>query len=231
MKVAVVMMVRDEADIISPCILHWKQLGVTDFYICDNASQDETPNILKRFPTRFEKLNFRLSYEPATDWPGRRVINALKDQAVDDGFNWIFPADADEFLEIPFDDIKDWIKSLGCDKGWGELPYLNILPSGSKYWQRPQKKAFGVIDKSMTICMGNHLIEGVPPTIEVLGGHYSHYSIRNFEQFRQKMLNYMVAFSKNGFNDHPHAENFRKWQERGEDFILELWKEVTSTTA
>lgn len=230
MKIAVVMMVRDEADILGNCLHHWEGLGVTEFYICDNASQDETPNILKRFAAS-KNLNVRLSYEAATDWPGRRVINALKDQAVDDGCTWIFPADADEFLDIPFVDIKDWIKSLECEKGWGELPYLNILPNGQRNWQRPQKKAFGVIDKSMTISMGNHVIEGVPPTIEVLGGHYQHYSIRSFPQFRQKMRNYMVAFSQNGFSDHPHAESYRKWQDHGEDYILELWNEVTSRKA
>ena len=226
MKPAVVMMVRDEADILEHCLHHWEGLGVTEFNICDNASQDETPNILKRFAAS-KKLNVRLSHESATDWPGRRVINALKDQAVDDGGDWIFPADADEFLDIPFASVEDWIKSLECDKGWGELPYLNILPNGKKNWQRPQKKAFGVIDKSMTISMGNHLIEGVAPTINVLGGHYQHYSIRSYEQFKRKMENYMIAFNQSSFKDHPHAVSHKLWQEHGEDYIKQLWEDLT----
>ena len=228
MKPSVVMMVRDEADIIIKCLHRWVVVGVRDFFICDNGSVDGTLEKLKDFG-KLPLINLRLSQDPATDWPGRRVINSLKDKAVDEGFNWIFPADADEFLQIPgFYNIQDWIKVTGADSGWGELPYLNILPSGIRYWQEPHKKAFGVIDKSMTICMGNHLIEGSTRSIDPIGAYYEHYSIRTFSQFRQKMLNYMVAFSKNGFSDHPHAENYGKWQERGEGFILDLWNEETS---
>lgn len=226
MKPAVVMMARDEADIIVRCLNHWKKLGVNDFYICDNGSVDNTQLALIAF-REWAKCNVRLSHESATDWPGRRVINALKDQAVDDGCDWIFPADADEFLDIPFVSVEEWIKSLECDKGWGELPYLNILPNGKKNWQRPQKKAFGVIDKSMTISMGNHLIEGVPPTINVLGGHYQHYSIRTYEQFKRKMENYMVAFSQTSFTDHHHSVSHKLWQEQGEDYIKQLWSDLT----
>ena len=45
MKPAVIMMFRDEADILGKCLDHWYNLGVLDFYLCDNGSIDESLKI------------------------------------------------------------------------------------------------------------------------------------------------------------------------------------------
>jgi hypothetical protein len=225
-KPAVVMMVRDEADIIDKCIMHWATLGITNMYVCDNGSVDGAFDKLAWW-SRDYNINLRLSQDLATDWPGRRVINGLKNQAIDDGFNFIFPADADEFLQIPTGvSLEDWLDSLD-PVGYGVMEYLNIFPDGKKEWHTPQKKAFGYITKDMDISVGNHIVEGVEPTMDCHGSYYEHYSIRSYPQFKRKMENYMIAFSKNGFDDHPHAESFRKWQIHGESFLIQRWKELT----
>lgn len=216
---AVVMMFRDEADILAECLQHWQQLGVQDFYLCDNGSQDSSPEIVS---------NFMVMSDPATDWPGRRVINSLKERAIEDGCNWIFPADADEFLQLPNSlNIFEWIKSLGAVSGWGEIPYLNIMPDGSSNWQEPQRKCFGVITKDMTISMGNHIVEETGATIKAHGVYYKHFSMRSYPQFKKKMENYMTAFSQTQFHDHHHSVDFKLWQEQGEGFLVRKWRELT----
>lgn len=227
MKIAVVMMVRDEADIIDKCLTNWRCLGVRDFYICDNGSIDGTWDVLTDFRMG-EISNVTLSTSNKTNWPGREVINGLKDRAIDDGCDWIFPADADEFLQIPgYNNLAHMIDETGAKSGWGELPYLNILPDGRREWQRPQKKAFGLIGKGQMICMGNHLVEGIEPTIKDHYCYYEHYSLRTYPQFKRKMENYMTAFSQNGFSDHPHAVDFHTWQVEGEAFLVRRWIELT----
>lgn len=230
MKPAVLIMFRDEADILGKCLEHWHSLGVRDFYLCDNGSVDNSFHIAKDF---FKAHPARHIIQECwqTDWPGRRVINDLKNRALADGCDWIFPADADEFLQLPdgCDTVQDWLKlPWKVRRGeWAELKYLNILPDGREEWQEPQKKCFGLLTNKMTISMGNHLIEGEIPTFGT-DAHYRHYSLRAYPQFKRKMENYMTAFSQNGFPDHHHAESFRRWQVEGEPYLQNLWTELTS---
>lgn len=237
------MMFRDEADILGRCLEHWYNLGVRDFYLCDNGSTDESLEIAQRFI--YEMSLYQPSeigviiQDPATDWPGRRVINDLKNRALADGCDWIFPADADEFLQLPDgEDLPGWLSKFEDLNhgpkfpGWLELPYLNVLPDGREEWQNPQMKCFGKLSKDMTISMGNHLIENVQPAARLMAwdesnAHYRHYSLRSYPQFKRKMENYMVAFSQNGFPDHHHAESFKIWQVDGEAYLQRLWTELT----
>lgn len=228
MKIAVIMMVRDEADIIEPTLSLWDFAGVRDFYICDNGSEDETVELIEAWHEENAHCNLSITNESATDWPGRRVINGLKNQAIEDGCDWIFPADADETPVFPEGmQISEWIKSLNVESGWGEMPYLNIMPDGQMNWQEPHRKAFGVITKEMTISMGNHLVEETPATIKAHGAYYRHYSMRSYPQFKKKIENYMKAFNQTKFQDHPHAVDFHLWQAEGEAFLMRRWEALT----
>jgi hypothetical protein len=228
MKPAVVMMFRDEADILGRCLDYWYKLGVRNFYLCDNGSVDISRAFAFDFFRVRTSVHGCLIDEPATDWPGRRVINELKTRALADGCDWLFPADADEFLQLPegHDTIQEWLQAYGPGPGWGELPYLNILPDGREEWNDPQRKAFGVFQKDWMVSMGNHLIEGVAPTLAT-GAYYKHYSLRSYPQFRRKMENYMTAFHQTQFQDHHHAVDFHHWQAEGEAFIQRRWTELT----
>ena len=229
MKPAVLMMFRDEADILGKCLDHWYNLGVLDFYLCDNGSIDESLKISHEFSARRWRARVSIIQDTATDWPGRRIVNEMKNRALADGCNWIFPADADEFLQMPYGlgNIYTWLMDYPQETSWGEIKYRNMMPDGTANWQEPQRKVFGWLTEEMTISMGNHLIEGVAATIDDVGAHYHHYSLRSYPQFKRKMENYMIAFSKNGFPDHHHAESFKIWQVEGEAYLQRKWTELT----
>ena len=237
MKPAVIMMFRDEADILGKCLHYWYKLGVRNFYLCDNDSVDDSWTIAKDLNFIHPDADVYLTFDFATDWPGRRVINELKNRALADGCDWIFPADADEFLVLPEgEDLSGWLRGLERRakpdwKGWIEISYLNVLPDGAEAWQEPQRKCFGKLTPEMTISMGNHIIEGVAESATLVKSktlaHYRHYSLRSYPQFKRKMENYMIAFSQNGFPDHHHAESFKIWQVEGEPYLQRLWTELT----
>lgn len=221
------MMARDEADIIKQSLSAWIAQGVEHFYLCDNGSEDDTLKIMRETVPSAHIIE-----DHATDWPGRRIINHLKSVAIDDGCDWIFPADADEFLQIPPSlDIHGWIESLGDVHGWAEVPYLNVINGRAYKWQEPQRKCLGKITMQMTICMGNHMIEESGPSFKAHGAYYMHFPFRSFEQFRKKTINYMLAFSQTQFQDHPHAIDFIHWQREGEEFLQNRWHELTGLTA
>jgi len=223
MKVAAIMMFRDEEDILAKCLAHWQRLGITRFFLCDNASVDASDIIAKQFCDD-------VMFDSRTDWPYEN-INILKNRAIATGHQWIFPIDADEFLHLPegFATIQEWLSMYpNPTPAWGEMPYLNHLPNGHTYWQDPHKKAFGRLSPGWRIGPGNHHIEGVQPTLGPMGAFYDHYSIRSYEQFKKKMLNYMQAFkNKSGWAAHPHVANWERYQREGESFLEEHYKELT----
>ena len=227
MKVAVLMMFRDEADIIGKCLEHWYSLGVRNFYLCNNGSSDESLDIANTCMNNYYDVSGGSITDLATDWPGKRVINSLKEMAINDGCDWLFPADADEFLCLPEGHtLESWIAQYPTIPAWGELPYLNILPNGREYWQEPQRKACGYIDYCMTVSMGNHLIEGVAPILGMGGAYYKHYPVRSYEQFKRKLTNYMIAFHQSQHQDHPHAQAYKVWAVEGEQYIQNRYQSM-----
>lgn len=219
-KSALVMMFRDEGDILERCLQHWINCGIDTMYLCDNGSVDNSPAIAKKYTEN-------VVHDGRTNWPGREVINKLKAQAIKDGYEWIFPVDADEFVHLgEFENINQWISTYPDKYGWGEVKYLNILPNGKSDWQEPHRKCFGKLKADWTICMGNHFIENAPHTLDSKGVYYEHYSLRTFEQFKQKMINYMTAFHQSPFQTHPRAVDYHNWKRDGDEFLMSRWNSL-----
>lgn len=216
-------MFRDEADILNEFFTHWSNVGVTDFYACDNGSKDNSYDIALKYCKVLIK-------DSRTNWPGREVINSLKTIALEK-HQWIFPVDADEFIQLPeqYQSIHDWLDTYNVDDyAWGEVKYLNILPNGYKEFQEPHRKVFGKLKSDWMISMGNHIIESIKPTLSSKGVYYNHYSLRTFDQFKTKMINYMTAFHDSAFQDHPHAVDYHLWKEQGDEFLLNRWNTLTN---
>lgn len=227
--IAVLMMFKDEEDIIGKCIDHWAGLGVDAFYLCNNLSTDNSP---------FEVLNAQLrnccqittTHSIREDFPQREMINYLKGLALNDGHQWIFPIDADEFLslnEVPCFSIKQWLQYL---PGWtyggfsyGQYKYINRMPNGV-YWEEPKhKKAFGKISPFWNISIGNHEIEGVAPTLHDGGAYLNHYQYRSYDQFKRKKINFFKTFEKAGYLDHKFVKEYRLYQKHGEAYLEQMW--------
>jgi hypothetical protein len=124
-----------------------------------------------------------------------------------------------------------FLEQLSQDYCAYEIEYLNILPNGKIFVQQPQKKVFGRLNPDWTISMGNHLVENRQPDVmplSVYHPHYLHYSIRNFEQFKRKMVNWWTAFHNSPHQTHPHAEHYRNWQAQGDQYIQKVYDECLS---
>jgi len=225
MKAAVIMMFRDEADILEACFYHWHEKGIRNFYLCDNGSKDDSFAIAEKTMKAFrDDTYYHLEKEPATDWPGRRVINRLIGVAQQNGCDFFFPADADEFIFGDISNLGEWINGYW----WASMKYLNVLPNGREYWQEPHRKAYGKFAPEWMVSMGNHLIEDVQESFSDDVIYYRHYSMRTYEQFRNKMINYMEAFTQTQFQDHPHAQDYHRWKQEGEQFFVDRWNALTT---
>ena len=228
--IAVLRIFKDEEDIIGKCIDHWAGLGVDAFYLCNNGSTDQsTECALHSIHTN--KADYSLIHYGATDFPQRKMINILKDIAIKDGHQWLFPIDADEFLNIGdagFQNIQQWLLSLS--ETWtfggftyGQYRYLNRMPNGMTWVEPEHKKAFGKISPLWNISIGNHEIEGVAPTIPDGGAYLNHYQYRGYEQFKRKKITFFKAFEKAGYLDHKFVKEYRLYQKHGEAYLEQMW--------
>ena len=79
--------------------------------------------------------------------------------------------------------------------------------------------------------MGNHVIENCGPTLDPQRASYEHYSLRSYPQFRRKMENYMKAFAQLPYKDHPHYQDYIRYQTEGEQLLIERWEALTGLPA
>jgi len=223
--IAVLMMFKDEEDIIGKCIDHWSRLGVDQFYLCENGSSDKSLEIVRSLPVPYKML-----YSNASDFPQRKIVNELKAMAIKDGHQWLFPIDADEFLnlgDVGYTCIRDFINarhhSLFPPHYVCQYQYKNIMPNGASWVEPEHKKVFGKFKPEWNISIGNHQIENVNIFFEIESIWLDHYQYRSYEQFKRKKLTFFKAFEKAGYLDHKFVKEYRLYQKHGEAYLEQMW--------
>ena len=94
--IAALLMIRNEEHIVATCIGHLlNTVRVDRIYVTDNGSTDGTPDILRRIAKRTNRVV--IDTDPG-DFRQGEIITALARRAMADGFTWLLPTDADEFL-------------------------------------------------------------------------------------------------------------------------------------
>jgi hypothetical protein len=227
--IAVLMMYRNEEDIIGQCIEHWAGLGVDEFFLCNNLSTDNSHEIAVSTLVKCGKQAYHLeAYEDV--FPQRYIVNYLKTKALEAGHQWIFPIDADEFLCLNatgFETLKGWIMDRNTTEGgyiYGQYRYKNIMPNGVSWFEPEHKKCYGRFSPDWNISIGNHEIEGIKTTVWDDGGAYlNHYQYRSYDQFKRKKITFFEAFEKAGYLDHPFVQQYRLYQKHGEAYLEQMW--------
>lgn len=224
--IAVLMMYRNEEDIIGKCIEHWAGLGVDEFFLCSNLSTDNSHEIAVSTLAKCGKQGFHCAITKE-DFPQREAVNYLKTKAIQFGHQWLFPIDADEFLclnETGFKDIREWLahsnfKNYCC----GQYRYKNIMPNGVSWFEPDHKKVYGRLNPDWNISIGNHEIEGVSATLPDQGAYLNHYQYRSYNQFKRKKITFFKAFEKAGYLDHKFVKEYRMYQQHGEAYLEQMW--------
>lgn len=212
-KIAVVSMVRNEADIIAEFV-EWT-MGFADvMYIADHDSDDDTVSILTRLAANHDII---LSHVNGTAQIQSEVITSLARKAMSDGADIIVPLDADEFLmadtsdtevlpEVIHSDVRAALDRLE-PSGAYSLRWVRFVPqaSGGMLLSRPalrerapeplSKVVIGanlLADPDVRIAQGNHniVIDKEPPvrltTVPVTGLYIAHYPWRSHIQAARK---------------------------------------------
>ena len=213
LDIAVVMMVKDEADIIGQNLDWLYFLGIRKFVIIDNESKDGTSDILTAFRQGHIDLEMLVVFDP--------IVRLIQSEKTTGAFQfainiwpsckWVFPIDADEFL-IPQRGFQP-LHELGAEFDGIILPKVNHfilrgddpgsevgkspfgrMPLRTGKWALPPKIALRA-NATYQISQGNHKIlrtDGVASRYAQAGAadmFYREYQVRNYQHFRTKVTN------------------------------------------
>ena len=235
-KIAVVTMVKNEIDIIDDFLAH--HLPIVDrIYVADHLSSDGTFELLQA-RARTEKRIRVLRFDYEQHFQGA-VVTAVSRQAVDDGADWIFPLDADEFL--PFREGEALRSAVrAADSEIVTLAWANLVPEplpesvGPVDWSRPfltlpdfpasTKTAFSAelvrLHKDFVVGEGSHHVSfrGKGPTSRPRMSSLVHLPIRSLQQAHSKFRSgaaSMAAIHRREAKLGSHWDVFTKVYEGG----------------
>ena len=231
-KISMVMMVKNEEDVIEENIRFHSKIGVDNFVILDNGSTDNTTDILKALQKEYEIV---LDYNPSKAYKQKEWMTRLAKKAKK-LFNpdWIINNDADEFWRpIGAESLKEVLNFKG---GVLQVPRSNmILYEGLKTWKNSEFRVanqiltredyenlnimLGKIGRKTIINphgyiktgAGNHNAEHIAfwKKQEFRKIHIYHYPFRTYKQFENKAKLYVEVLKAN-----PNAKigpHVKKW--------------------
>jgi glycosyltransferase involved in cell wall biosynthesis len=240
------MMVRNEADIVTPVLDHHLAHGVDHIIVTDNGSTDGTAEILAGYEQRGL---IDLRYDASHRKQQSPVVTAMARDAHERyGADWVINVDADEFF-VPLDrrrtlaevfaELSPEIVSFTAPvtnligpparRGTGlqRLVYRDHRPV-SELEQRgllsqPIPNAVHIGHPEVVVGQGNHLVslpsQGAPP--EELGIEVLHLPWRSWEQFRSKVDMAGRGYESNpGIIPGPDHHGMRDWARLQNETLL-----------
>ena len=133
MRVFGVSLVRNEADIIRPNVLHHLALGLDRILVVDNGSTDGTDELLAELAKKDERVRWRHD-ESAFDQVG--ITTGLARAALQQGADWVLPFDADEFWWSEHRGFRDVLAD--SEAGALKVPVVNFVQAREVRESGPQ---------------------------------------------------------------------------------------------
>jgi hypothetical protein len=203
--VALLLLVRDEADIIADNIRFHQARGVDYFIITDNASLDGTRDLLADLSRN--QNNFLVIDEPGRDHAQDRWVTRMASIARERyKANWVILSDADEFW-FPasgnyFSEADNganmfncyWRNFMPAQTHWKEFNRIGDMLTYNSRMSKVFCSTFGLFGTYI----GNHEVRIVPRINQDSSNIIVyHYPCRSFEQFERKIVNGFQAVMNN----------------------------------
>lgn len=205
MKVAGLMLVRDEADVIEETVRHLAT-QVDRILVYDNRSKDGTSLILRQLTRELPVLVWP---DPIVGHYQSKKITRLAHMARMRGYGWVVPCDADELWSTPGQTVKEYLSTLSPEVSIVQAMLYDYLPpkSGLNGWHpftaiTYRNRNPGVLPKvavrthrSLVIHEGNHGAS-YDHEVQTYGGLViRHFTWRSPEQYLRKIRNGLESFS------------------------------------
>jgi glycosyltransferase involved in cell wall biosynthesis len=227
---AVLMCVKDEADIIERTLTNWRIVGATHYFVCDNGSTDGTLDILKQYQQQYKDngLYFYLKEHKSITMDNHVTLNGFARMAQDIGVYWMFPCDGDELLSTPNAQYLQDIFNRYTSDCYAVLPYFDNFPDGQVI-RNKWTKFFGRFSPvvNFNISVGNHYIEGWS-SMDIIDHQlrYNHFPYRSAEQMMRKFMNHANAWQ--GW-DYGRTKYAALHKQHGDKYFLDMYQNSMTT--
>lgn len=135
MKFISISLVKNEADIIE-LFIRINSRVIDHFFIVDNGSTDHTIKIINKL--KDEGYNITLYLDPTTAYvQDKMTTRALRTAASTEKFDWAFILDADEFINIPKEELEKELSTIKEENTVAALRWSNWIPKGDIYYDYP----------------------------------------------------------------------------------------------
>lgn len=233
MRIVLVMLARNEADIIGPTLRWHLATGVDHAIVIDHDSTDATPDILSDLARdgRVTHLRRQGLYNQA-EMTTELVRLAADEHAAD----WVVPCDADELWTCPGMNLREIVAA--SPNNVIKVPTVNFVPTANDpaheadpvlrmqykaanppkipklpYVLKPiQSKVMFKVDGFRKILMGNHVVDVEAPQI---GRHEGfvihHYPLRSRDHFFLKVIQGGAALEANKSLTKLQGYHWRRW--------------------
>jgi hypothetical protein len=248
MRLAMTLMVRDEADIIEAMIEHHLQQGVDIIIATDNGSVDGTTEILERYAAAG---TVDLRHHPVHDKRQAEMVTQMaRDAKTLHDADWVLNADADEFW-VPNNrslTLKEAFENIPTDLHSFTVPVIDMIGAPAAEGSgldrliyrdtRPVEElhrvgllahsthdAAHIGDPEVNVAQGNHYVSlashGEPDPaymIEVL-----HLPWRSWKQYEHKVRNAGAAYEISGLTPSPNHHGMRDYRRLREGTLLSYY--------
>jgi hypothetical protein len=205
-KTYLLSMIRNDGDIIEAFLNHALSL-FDEIMLVDVHSTDGTSEILSEYAKQNSNIKVYSIYTQEKFQSA--MMNTLARRAFDDGADWIFFLDADEFLNVPSKlDLLSGLNKISSPVI--HIPWINLVPSNygtfadfdisqiyywtgrvSKYNKIAVNASYISLNPDFYIHEGNHEISpSLGSDLEPINFKFSilHLPIRSFDRLRYKIL-------------------------------------------
>jgi hypothetical protein len=236
--IAMLMLVRDEIDIIEQNIEFHLRFGIENFVITDNGSVDGTRDILGDFKRRLGKSMVIIDDAEPVHHQSMRVDRMIQVAKQEFRPRWIISSDADEFwypASGSYDSEIDGRKNiLNCywhnflprpNTPWQEFTDVGEMPGYHGQTSKPFCLARGLLG----MYAGNHESRSIPRILSRSENiRIYHYPVRSYEQFERKVVQgYRAVLKASG--EESTAWHWRAYYESWENGRLpQVYEELAS---
>jgi Glycosyl transferase family 2 len=233
MRLAMTLLVRDEADVVDAQIAHHLSAGVDVVIATDNRSTDGTTEVLERYASEgvLHLIRERGDDLRQTEWVTRMARLA----ATDLGAEWVINTDADEFWWPNGESLKDVLSAVPPQIGVVRGAWRNFVPrpeAGHPFFAERMTVRYcapsfhphplsthlksahrAAVD--VRVGRGNH--EAFGSGLTALRGWFPfeilHFPVRSLEHCRRKYVTQFVALERNADKGIPGhmAEAYRAY--------------------
>jgi len=243
MKIAYLTIIKDEEKLILHNLRYYYNIGIKDFYIMFNNSNDATKKKVEEFQGEKADIFLKTYSDTSFEYLQPERFKMLSNDAYRNGCDWMLPVDADEIFVLknnktmaeflrqfePVDYGQINCKWIDYHPGTHETGNVFIDWTEKSHVSRKESKIIVKWNPEMKYGDGHHLLTSKGKKLSATDMCFcAHFPNRSYEQLKQKLkvIGYAFMLHFGSESTRVQVKHYREMLKRGDDFFHEKWNNI-----